>query len=297
MSDDTKRIVQAPLRTEYLGLAANLIKWGAPAVGGGALFVNSATTGFFPEDIDLGEGIAIYFLSIGFLIAYAAYWVMLTSIGVCTSRLLRGVYRQFGKRAPKHAPGYLPADIDALSSWPIWILATVAALATEAMFAPRGWLLAQLLMLALLQGFLAVMLLYLYRSRTFHASGVLIDAQIDTTRRAMEHARPALPVLLTAWLVLPIFLAPSGSSFFDAAFEIAQLRKDKATVHIANPWDRRLLDQGFTKSESFLGATYSRFTNVNVRLRSIGSTVVLELPSDGTKPIFIGIPKQAIEID
>ena len=56
-----------------------------------------------------------------------------------------------------------------------------------------------------------------------------------------------------------------------------------------------------TGTRSFLGADYTRFEDVTVRLRSIGSRVVLQMPPGSTNPKFIGkfigVPKERIEVE
>ena len=63
-------------------LATGVIRWGALVIGGVCLLVYSALIGQFPEDLALGEGIALYVLSVGFLLGYALYWVGITSVGL-----------------------------------------------------------------------------------------------------------------------------------------------------------------------------------------------------------------------
>lgn len=107
-------------------------------------------------------------------------------------------------------------------------------------------------------------------------------------------------VILAAWVVmpmLPIVLGQHHDALIGSAFRLAQLRKDHATVHVASPWSQRLKNAGLKPSESFLGSSYERFDDVTVRMRSVGSRVVLELPSDRREARFINIPRQFIEIE
>lgn len=67
-------------------LASSVIKWGSLLIGGVCLLATSAAIGQFPQDINVGEGVALYFLSAGFVLAYAFYWLAVTSIGLCLLR-------------------------------------------------------------------------------------------------------------------------------------------------------------------------------------------------------------------
>jgi hypothetical protein len=104
-------------------------------------------------------------------------------------------------------------------------------------------------------------------------------------------------LLFAFWLLAPMLIGRNQGNFVDAAFRVAQLRKDHATVHVAVPWDKPLADAGLHAAASFLGSTYVRFDDVTVRLRSMGSRVVIELPTARGEHRYIRIPRASIEVE
>lgn len=82
----------------------------------------------------------------------------------------------------------------------------------------------------------------------------------------------------------------------DAAFRLAQLRKDNATIHVKVPWAARVGKSTLPQSQSFLGGDYVEFKKVNVLLRSVGQKVVIELPNAAGKT-RLSIPADAIYVE
>jgi hypothetical protein len=150
-----------------------------------------------------------------------------------------------------------------------------------------------------LQGFFGGLLLAARRRLKLDASGLSLSDRMPNERLSqnMGEIRHAMYAILAAWIVMPMLLGQNHNAIMDAAFRLSQLRKDHATIHVASPWSERLTAAGMKPHESFLGANYARFEDVTVRMRSIGSRVVLEVPSSRKKALFINIPRQSVEVE
>ena len=149
----------------------------------------------------------------------------------------------------------------------------------------------------LAQGAGMVFLLVVTRRKQHLESGVILpeysDRSIMTKRRDTVTARRVFFV----WLVLaPLLLAPEKLFLVDAAFKLAQLRKDGATVHVKAPWSVRVGQSTLPKAQSFLGAEYVEFKKVNVLLRSVGQKVVIQLPS-ASGVSRLSIPSDSIYVE
>lgn len=287
---------------EIWELATAVIRWGALIIGGVCLLVVCMTTGWFPEDMTLGEGVALYFIFVGFLLVYAVYWLGITSVGLLIARWPMEFIDRFEKKAPSHAVNYAFSSFKLMWAGAVWVVgcvATVYASLVVRLNFTSGMLFG---IIVLCQGAFGGFLLALRRRLQLDASGLSLPGHVSPERHSkkISERRAGMYVLLAAWIVmpmLPMVLGQHHDALMGSAFRLAQLRKDHATVHVASPWSQPLRNAGLKPSESFLGSSYERFDDVTVRMRSVGSRVVLELPSGRRETRFVNVPRQFIEIE
>jgi hypothetical protein len=183
-------------------------------------------------------------------------------------------------------------------SFPIWVVAVIAIIVSVLVFKWDWQRLVIYGCIVVTQGFIGGLLLMIRRRRQFDGTGIQLSKH---EARHPEHnskgLRKATYTIFAFWIIAPFIFGQNQSGFVRAAFKVAQVRKDHAVVHLARPWDIRLSGSGLTQGESFLGLVYVRFDDVTVRMRGLGSRVVLEIPSGKTKPRFVSVPKQFIEIE
>jgi len=289
---------------DFVGLIGTFTKYGTLLVGGLCLLMYSREIGQFPEGVGLGEGLAFYLVCAGFLIAYALY------AGVCTVTgclLLawpaRALHRALIRRENlgKKRLGRVHLHTDFSSMWELPVAALgLAGLVGHAVFiyvSAQTAEAAMFLVVPLAQGAVVVFLLVVTRRQQHLESGVVLpdysDRQILTKQKDTVTARRVFFV----WLLLaPMVLAPDKLFLVDAAFRLAQLRKDSATIHVKAPWSVRVAQSTLLKSQSFLGGDYVEFKKVNVLLRSVGQKVVIELPN-ATGVTRLSIPSDAIYVE
>jgi hypothetical protein len=281
-------------------LITAIIRWAALAIGGICLLIVCTSAGLFPEDMTVGEGVALYFISVGFVLVYAVYWLGVTSVGLLLLRWPMELLTRFDKKVPSHAAGYTFASLNTMWSLPVWIVAGPAVLfviSSSIAWDPSAGVL--YVSIIALQGFLGGLLLVMHRRLQLDASGLRLPDRglADKHPQNMSSLRQVMYFFLGTWILAPMVLGLNHDTLANAAFRLAQLRKDHATVHVAAPWSQRLKDRGLTPQASFLGTEHARFEDVTVRMRSIGARVVLELPSKQGKAGLISIPRQFVEIE
>lgn len=283
---------------EVWELATAIIRWAALVIGGTCLLLICVTTGWFPEDITLGEGVALYFISVGFVIAYAAYWLGVTSVGLLLARWPMEFAFRIRKKTPSHAAGYALSNLRIMWSLPVWGAAAIAVALVATQPIRIGWYgIVMYACVLSLQGAMGGMLLAMYRGIRLNESGLRLTDHARLDGENPTDFRGFTYVLGGMWILAPGLIGLANDSLMNSAFRMAQLRKDNAVVHVAVPWSQRLIVAGLQPRESFLGADYARFENVTVRMRSIGARVVLEVPSNKHEVRFVNIPKQHVEIE
>jgi len=289
---------------EFAGLIGTFAKYGTLLVGGLCLLMYSNEIGQFPEGVGIGEGLAFYLVCAGFLIAYSLYTVICTATGSLllawpARALLRAVVRK--EALGRKRVGQVLLHTDFSSMWELPVVALgILGLTGHGIFicfSAQPAKAALFLAVPLAQGAGMVFLLVVTRRQRHLESGVVLpeysDRSIVTKRRDTVTARRVFFV----WLALaPMLLAPEKLFLVDAAFRLAQLRKDSATIHVKAPWSTRVAQSTLTGSQSFLGGDYVEFKKVNVLLRSVGQKVVIELPS-ASGAARLSIPADSIYVE
>ena len=282
---------------EIWTLVTALVAGGAIATGSLCLLYECAVTGSYPEDLTLGQGMAFTFLFIGLTFVCAAYWAGVTSVGFVLMRWPMEALKFFRDKAPPHAVAYVPADLRVMWSFPIWVVAAIAIIASTTF----EWDSPRLVIygcIVVTQGFIGGLLLMIQRRRQFDDAGIhLSQREAKHPEHDSQRLRKATYAIFAFWVVAPFVFGQNQSGFVRAAFKVAQVRKDHAVVHLAKPWDSRLSGAELTRGESYLGPDYVRFDDVTVRMRGLGSRVVLEVPSAKAEPRFVSVPKQLLEIE
>lgn len=291
---------------DLLEQVGTVTKYGTLLVGGLCLLMYSNEIGQFPEGMGLGEGLAFYLVCAGFLFVYLMYMGICTATGCLLlawpakwiNRLL--MRRESLGRKPM-GQVLLHTDFSSMRDVPV-VAMGIVGLACHALFvaySKEPIKAAVFLAVPLIQGLGVILLLVVTRRQKHLESGVLVGefhqapASVDEKRRTAVIARRFFYV----WLVVaPMILLPERAFLVDAAFRLAQLRKDGATVHVKAPWSERVARSTLEKSASFLGNDYVEFKRVNVLLRSVGQKVVLELPS-ATGTTRLPIPTEAIYVE
>ncbi|MYN04248.1 hypothetical protein GTP41_19330 [Pseudoduganella sp. DS3] len=285
---------------ELIGLYA---KWGTLAVGGLCLLIYSNEIDQFPEGINLGEGLAFYLVSAGFLIAYTVFAIAVTAMGSVLMALPTNIFersrhnRSVTSRA--HIESQLKPDYSPMWSGPvlgigclgliIWVLYSLKNPFNGITFAP----------VPLMQGLLIALLLGVQqRLAVLDVNLVLGGSNAEEIDRKRANNRFAQKCFFIGLVVCPMLLAPNRTFLVDAGFRIAQLRKDNATIHVKKPWADRVANSTLKQRSSFLGNDYVEFDHVDVLLRSVGTKVVISLPQASDKPVTrLSIPSEAIVVE
>lgn len=285
-------------------LVGTLTKYGTLLIGGLCLLVYSNRVGQFPEGIGLGEGLAFYLVCAGFLLAYVLYALVCTATGCMLlawpARVLhRAALRRQGKRPLRYGQMLLHTDFSVMRDWSILSLGAVglAGHAIYILYNAEPWNATLWLGGPLVQGTGVMLFLIVSRRHKHFRSGVVVPNYSD---KVAAHRRSDVALArkaLVCWLAIaPLVLAPEKLFLFDAAFRVAQLRKDGATIHVKSPWAARVAQSTLSKAPSVLGSDYVEFRKVNVLLRSVGQKVVLELPmANGVTKL--SIPADAVEVE
>lgn len=283
---------------EFWSLIVAVVSGAAVVVGGLCLFVECNRIGWFPEDMTLGEGVALYGLFVGLTIVCALYWAGITSVGLLIARWPMEWVARYMRNVHPSAPAYVPANFKIMWSFPVWVCAIIALIVGVLLLRSEPIKAVTYAAIALMQGAFAGFLLITLARRRFDRTGIAVP-RVEATAPAHRatNLRQAAYAFLGIWLLGPFLFGKNQGSLIESAFKLAQLRKDHATVHVATPWDTRLTALGLKSKESFLGLTHARFDDLTVRIRGVGSRVVLEVPAKTRGSIFVNIPRQFVEIE
>jgi hypothetical protein len=290
--------------SEFIGWVGTVAKYGTLLVGGLCLLTYSNEIGHFPEGIGLGEGLAFYLVCACFLIAYTLYAVLCTAAGclllVWPAQVLD---RRLARRenVAQQRVGQMPLLTDFSSMRDPGVLATgVVGWVIFALYVhgSPGLLPAFLgLLMLVAQGFGVICLLIVNRRHQHFESDLLVPNWRDQLTPTRRRDTVVTRRVLWSWLAIaPFLLAPEKLFFVDAAFRLAQLRKDTATIHVKAPWSVRVSESSLPKASSILGSEYVEFKKVNVLLRSVGQKVIVELPTK-SGVVKLAIPADAIYVE
>lgn len=278
-------------------------KWGSILTGGFCLLLYSNEIGQFPEGMNLGEGLAFYLVCAGFLVVSTFYAAVTTAMG---SLLLAGpilLHKKFirGRSQAKSSQSdlYLLTDYSLMWETPVIALAVVGFLVWFFYVASRPTEGVIFLAQPLAQGVLVTgWLMTRQRLRLLQTGLVFPSEGDDLIERKKANIHVVRKALLIAFVTVPLLLAPDRMILVDAAFRMAQLRKDSAIIHVKKPWANRVEVSTLTPEKSFLGDEYVTFEKIKVLLRSVGSKVVIELPQAADKPATrLSIPSEAIFVE
>lgn len=292
---------------EIAELVAQLGKWGVLIIGGLCLLLYANEIGGFPEGLQLGEGLAFYMVSAGFLIVYGFYVAGLTALGCSLMRWpMHWVQMLAVRQQKRHATAKTkrpldfdpPTDLAPMWDGAIWGGAALGLLLCAGLSASLEQFGFHVLV-ALVQGFLFGCLLISRRRNSFRETGLAsVDWHKDASADQKSRYRVIQFVLVLMIVIAPMLVGRSQLSLVDAGFRVAQLRKENAVIQIKKPWGKRLLERGKKSSPSFLGDEYSQFEGVRVLLRSVGSKVIIELPAYDQLPTrSLSIPSELIFVE
>lgn len=289
---------------ELIGLFG---KWGVLFIGGFCLLVYANEIGSFPEGLQLGEGLAFYMVSAGFVLVYGFYTVGLVALGSIMARWpYQGImlavdwYRAKRTKTRKQSSfeQLVPIDFAVMWSGEVWGGALLGSVFIGFLVTQGAalWLQVEL---ALMEGALLGMLVASRRRKRFLDTNLVPIELTDDNCRERRKQHGVVQRLLTGMMIVsPLLLGASQLALVDSAFRVAQLRKDKATIQIQKQWASRLFDRGQTAAPSFLGDDYSEFVGINVLLRSVGTKVTIELPAYGDKKASsLAVPSEHIVVE
>lgn len=280
--------------------------------GGFCLLLYTDEIGQFPEGLEIGEGLAFYLLASGFLLVYLFFVVTVTALGCVLMRwpvaALQAMQLRFRSRRTKSF-----VEKEQISFRPMWdpLIFALGLIGLYLLLAigkagHAAW--QYYVVIPVLQGFLyAGLLIYAHMGRVvssaFRSSmGIATPTHDEAFFKDHRFRKILLSLIFLSPLVIGKAVGEVGPTVFaDAAFRTAQLRKDRAVIHVKKPWSDRVAQSGMEQQASFLGDDYRAFAKVDVLLRSIGQKVVIRLPtsSGGSGKSYenLSIPSDSIYVE
>lgn len=292
---------------ELAELIGVLGKWGVLFIGGFCLLIYANEIGSFPEGLQLGEGLAFYMVSAGFVLIYSFYTLGLVALGSIAARwpyqgFVFVLDRYRGKRIKKRKQSsfeqLVPINFAVMWSGEVWGGALLG-IAFIGLLVAQGATLWLQIELALMEGALLGMLVVSRRRRRFLDTNLVAVESINDNGHERKQQHAIIQRLLMGMMIIaPLLFGASQFALVDSAFRMAQLRKDKATIQIQKQWAPRLTDRGQTAEPSFLGEDYREFVGINVLLLSVGTKVTIELPAHGDKKASsLAVPSEHIVVE
>lgn len=276
---------------------ATLLRWLCLAVGVLLILTYTQEIQQFPEGMTLGEGLAFYLLVLAYGLIGSIYLVCMTSIGGLFIRVFLWCFDKIcafkAKQAPEQEKRWIfEKDKAQLTQWWQFSCAVLGCLFLLPLGLNDPESLWRHSAVILLQGMLGFGYLSLSRLASFKASGLIVEGPKKT---AIHQSSSAKYVILLMMGFVLIFVAPQ-QQLSRLTFSMAQLRKERALVHIKSPYDRILVRDGAKPEPSVLGAEFTQFREVDVLLRSIGERVTVRYKTNsGT--VTKSLPKESIFIE
>src|SRR5690554_459412 len=123
------------------------------------------------------------------------------------------------------------------------------------------------------------------------------EDKTDNSREVkIDEIRKKQILILILVLLFPLLIAGQSGRLMDGAMRLLNVRADSVIIHIKEPYNNLFIENGFQGESSYLGNEYTRFSNLSVLLRGIGTHTVIGV-DPSKKGSNMPIPNASVVVD
>lgn len=285
-------------KLDMISKALNLAFKLSVIIGGAVLLFYCWRIEYFPRDVSVGDGLLFIMVAIAFGGIYLFFTLCLTSLGIALKPLwhvLQSVFQFALKLLNKWNNRnivYKPFRIEQGGK-------------SNFVFAVFGLLFVLGFSLNNLEVFTTLMLsmwVCAFIWSTHQQNSIEIrsieskDDSSEDEKAKAERLRSHQLLLLIVIISTPLFIGGVTGKLLDGAMRLANVRTEKAVVHIKEPYITYASESGVTGSKSNFGEKYTRIEDVIVLFNGFGGDVVIKAKSESNNYVNLTIPADHVYI-
>ncbi|KGJ96613.1 hypothetical protein [Pseudoalteromonas sp. ND6B] len=260
-------------------------------IGGSVLLVYCWRIGYFPRDVSIGDGLLFLMLAIAFGGVYLLFTVSLTSLGITLRPIWNVIYLVFS---------FVIKIYNKFSGkkTPIPKLNIITAKAEHFVFALFGLLFVLgfgSFDIKVVGSLIVAVFSCAYLWSVHQGSGnEILDIEskenlTGTDNKRILSLKKHQKILVTVIFFIPLLFGGVSGKLLDGAMRLSNVKEDKVTVHIKQPYIKYVEAHNIKAKTSSLGDDYGTFENMNILFNGFGKNAVL-IQNGIEKPINIIIP-------
>lgn len=266
---------------------------------GGAVFLSYCwRIEYFPRDVSVGDGLLFIMLAIAFGGIYLFFTLCLTNLEILLRQLWHGrksvfhyALKLFNKVTNKNIE-YKPFRIEqcGVSN----CVFTVFGLLFVCGFSQNNLKIFTTLMLSTL---VCAFMWSTHQQNSIEIRSIESkDDSSEDEKAKAERLRSHQLLWLIVIVSTPLFIGGVSDKLLDGAMRLANVRTEKAVVHIKEPYITYASESGVTGSKSNFGEKYTRIEDVNVLFNGFGGNVVIKAKSGSNNYVNLTIPADHVHI-
>ncbi|MFW9082942.1 hypothetical protein ACOI7N_00010 [Pseudomonas sp. P2758] len=265
-------------------------------IGGGCIVVYSLINGHYPQGVSIGDGLLFLISALCFGGIYLIFTGLITATGVLLSPVLIPALRLYLRTTEKLSK----EKSSLIFEYQKINLATVLFGLSGAIFI---YALSRNNLVEHIPLMITPLFQYIMYSTLLDHNKKIKSSIINSKKPKIEHAQKESQTVDIEWLkktramtigvliVTPLCFGGITTDLLQTAMTIANVRIEKAVIHVKPPYSSLLPGQTDSKLEN-----YKRFENATIIFRGVGNTTLVEIQSEDSST-RLEVPNNSIIIE
>lgn len=254
--------------------------------------------GYFPRDVSVGDGLLFIMVAIAFGGIYLFFTLCLTNLGILLRPLWHGLQstfqfalKLFNKVTNKNIE-YRPFRVEQ-GRFENFVFAIFGLLFVWG-FSQNNLKVFTTLMLSM---WACAFMWSTHQQNSIEIRSIESkDDSSDDEKAKAERLRSHQLLLMIVIVSTPLFIGGVSDKLLDGAMRLANIRTEKAVVHIKEPYITYASESGVTGSKSNFGEKYTRIEDVIILFNGFGGNVVIKAKSGSNNYVNLTIPADHVYI-